>query len=172
MGRDSPNSTKGWPPMNPSDDLEPLAQRLATWRPAPVPSGRDRILYEAGVAAGRRQARWQLAAIVLPLLVGSTGWIWHERTERHRVELALTERTPAPTVLTRHEPAPTPLLRPVVPPDPMSYLILSHRLNANVWDRFDPIEPHSGHVTPANQAVSRPILTPLSGRNPQEFADL
>ena len=158
--------------MNPSDDLEPLAHRLAAWKPAPVLSGRDRILYEAGVAAGRRQARRQMAAIVLPLLVGSTGWIWHERTERHRVELAMIAQSEPLPVQTLPATAPSPALdlEPPLAPGPSSYLVLSHRLASIGLDGLDPIEPRSESEVTGSRV--RPMLTPLSSRGFQDLTEL
>ncbi len=157
--------------MNPPDNLDPLSQRLAAWSPAPVRSGRDRILFEAGVAAGQRQTRRQMAAILIPLLVGSGGWIWHERTERQRVELVLIERSsgPSPTVTRTDGPAPRPIEQSVAAA-PFSYVALSQRVQADGLDFPHPVSPTSNpDRSPTRVGV---VLTPLSSRRVAELADL
>ena len=158
--------------MNPPTDLDPIAERLAAWTPASVPSGRDRILFEAGRTAGRRQARWPMAAVVLPLLVGATGWIWHERTERHQVEMALSKQPDVSAVPIRQEPTLASSLDPLTTPGPSSYLVLSRHLDPSKWDRFDPIEPRPEHAASKPRGGPRSVLTPLSSRHPREIADL
>ena len=160
-------------PDDHDDDLDPIARRLAAWTPAPARSGRDRILYEAGVAAGRRQARWQQVAVAVPLLIGSTGWIRLERAERNRLELALAARSAPP------QPVPTtapiirvPRLAATVAAEPMSYLALSHRLDAAGSHPLDPIDPDPDTSPSNSRGGTRSILTPLSSRRPAAVAEL
>ena len=162
--------------MNPEGDLAdadltPLARRLAGWTPSAVAAGRDRLLYEAGVAAGRRQAGRRWAAVVLALAVGGGGWTLHEQGVRSRLELALAKRSRA-----LEFPRPVRLLPPQVAPSspkplaPTSYLALSRHLDTLGMNAPEPAR--SVGIDPPFPARLGSILTPISARRPEDLADL
>lgn len=157
--------------MNPPDNLDALAHRLAAWTPTPVSSGRDRMLFEAGVATGRRQVRGRLAAAAVALIIGSGGWIWHERTERHRLELTLIQRTSAqiPTFAATPSLVKLPIVNPLTA-GPFSYVALRQRFLTNGPDLPNPVAfvPHADR-SPAHDG---PMLTPFSSRRATDLAEL
>ncbi len=160
------------PPDRPSpDDVSNLERRLAGWTPAPASSGRDRILFEAGVAAGRRQMRWPMAAVLVALAVWSGGWMFHERSERRILERALVERSQALEVaLAKRQVDRQPDLALPVAASPTSYLGWNHSLETS---GVDPPEtallPSSLAQFPASIG---PVLTPLNARSVGELVGL
>lgn len=156
----------------PRDELNDLERRLSGWAPAPPSSGRDRMLFEAGRAAARSEARVRLtaslAATLAAVSVGLGGWAVHERTRRQAAESALAERPrvrEAATVVEHPPDAP-----PIVEPGSASYLALTHRLATVGLDGPEPSgSPPVAAPRPAGQG--RP-LTPLSTRRPEGLMDL
>ncbi len=79
------------------DELNALASRLAGWRPAEPELPADRMLFAAGLAAGRASQRrwpWQAACAALALVAAGTG-LWGLSEHRDRVALARTFHEPA-----------------------------------------------------------------------------
>ena len=162
--------------MNPHDqpspeELDRLARRLASWTPSAPSSGRDRVLFAAGVAAGRRQARRRAAVVVAALAIGSGAGIVHEHRAKTRLEVALAGRSPAAERVSA-DPRPGPLPRPnltTTRPAPSSYLALSHRYSDEPG-----LGPPADLVAPrrTSPAPIGPILTPLSSRRFAETSDL
>ncbi len=152
----------------PPDNQTELEQRLASWLPSPVASGRDRLLFEAGVAAGRRQTRRQAVVVVAALAIGSGAWIIHEHRTSSRLETALAERSSAvEQVPADHHPIPRPNLV-TTSAAPSSYLALSHSYGGDDG-QLDPVEPVAAQqIVPA---PDEPVLTPLSSRRAGEILE-
>ena len=163
--------------MNPPDPLAPtdLERRLAGWAPAPPAAGRDRVLYEAGVAAGRRAARRRHAALALILAVAPAAWAAREHAARARLEVALAEQARALALAEQArasapaQPAGLPAATPRRPA-PGSYLILNRRLvgGGGYGDPAGPVPP-GARLFPA---PGGPTLTPLTARRLGDAVDL
>jgi hypothetical protein len=130
-------------------DLTALEQRLASWQPAAGTLDRDRMLYDAGRAAGDARARyWRLATAALLLVSLGLGgltmqqrsWLGrerarltHEQGRRLELETALAALSDA----SRASPlaaAPVVDVPPIGPPAPGSYLALTARLADGIGD--------------------------------------
>lgn len=113
------------------DELNDLERRLAAWRPSSGGLDRGRMLYEAGRAAARAEARRSavgLAGLALILASAAAGLGAGWATERRRgldLEVALAAATAPrpPIILAAPLPAPAP-----EPPGPTSYLALTRRI--------------------------------------------
>ncbi|OJW07999.1 MAG: hypothetical protein BGO49_20630 [Planctomycetales bacterium 71-10] len=113
------------------DDLSDLERRLAGWRPSAVGLDRGRMLYEAGRAAARAEARRAAVGLAgLALILASAaaglgaGWAM-ERRRGFDLEVALAAATAPrpPAALAAPPPGPPP-----EPPGPTSYLALTRRI--------------------------------------------
>ena len=148
------------PDRFPQDDLSKLERRLAGWTPTAARSGRDRILFEAGVAAGRRQMRWPMASVLVTLAVGSGGWTFYEHSERKILERALVERSQTLEVaLAKRQVDRQPPLSPPVTGSPTSDLGWSHSFETSGGEQPETTLSPSSTQFPASIG---PVLTPLS----------
>jgi hypothetical protein len=114
----------------PEGDLTDLERRLTLWRPAPVVLDRDRMLFEAGRAAGRSEARLRaglLSTAALALVAAGLGVpLVRERAQRHALEVRIARQSIAAPAPSMPEPAPPPIA--IEPFAPESYLALTHRM--------------------------------------------
>ena len=163
------NTPDRLPPDDPATDLE---RRLLGWKPAPMTAspGRDRMIFEAGVALGQRRASIQAAGLAAVLLLGAGGWIITERAERVHLESALAERSADldRALATRRIPRlpdPGP-----IESAPLSYAALSHPLGDPDFTLPDPVI--ASPLPQRSIGPADPVLTPLSGRHDAELADL
>jgi hypothetical protein len=158
----------------PEGELTELERRLSAWTPSVAALGRDRLLFEAGRASARSEARAWLstatAAGLAALAIGLGGWAVREHARRTALELALAERSRALEVANarRRPPAPPPI--PVDTPAPESYLVLSRRLATEGLDEPEP--PSSPPSRERGPATPDRSLTPLSVRRPGGLMDL
>jgi hypothetical protein len=154
------------PGFDPADALDEPNPPLARLRPIAAGPSRDRMLYEAGRAAGRRDARRRhlavLSVMVCAALAGSGSLLVRERSRRLAVERALAALTTQPSTPTVAPLAPEPI---VISPD--SYLALSRRIEpgglAELAPRIEPIRPDvaaesPGPITPVRGWTERGIL--------------
>ena len=135
-------------------DLSETEERLAAWRPVSAPADRDRMLFEAGRAAGRADARGRaglaLAACLALVSAGLGARLEQERPRRLALETQVVQRTrgnPAPAVAPVSEPA------AVLAPD--SYLVLTHRWHAAGLDEA----PTPRSNTPPDEPAAGPEPT-------------
>jgi len=160
------------------NELNAMERRLATWRPVIGALDRDRMLYEAGRAAARADARvqsWRLATAALILIgVGLGGLLAHERSQRQTLEVAIAAwvdaRQPAGEIVSpefREIPA-------IEPFAPDSYFALTSRFARGNRDLSSPdvdfeAEPHR----PATGPLERlPQPRPLQPGDVQRVLDL
>jgi hypothetical protein len=171
------------------DDMNALEHRLAAWRPAAGALDRDRMLYEAGSAAARAEARvrpWRLATAALAvvalglfgLLVHHRSLLAHERSllaqERSRPRVrgtVLAAGTEASGPSHSAPGAPAPALEPL---PPTSYFAMASRLSKGIEDPSPPdfqSQPASRGPAPGPvEAIPRP--GPLQLRDVQRVLDL
>jgi hypothetical protein len=162
-------------------DLRALEARAAAWRPSRGALDRDRMLFEAGHAAARAEARawsWRLATAALALVsAGLGGALVQERTMRRALEVKAAYTAPAiPSAASRalaaspHETS-TPALEP---PGPSSYFALTVRLDQGLRDLsspdldFEP-EPHRPMRGPSGTDSDPGSVRPLDTQHVLEF---
>ena len=163
------NTPDRLPPDEPATDLE---RRLLGWKPAPMPAatGRDRMIFEGGVAAGQRRVSVRAMGLAAVLLLGAGGWISTERAARTRLEVALAERSAALDRALAVRQIPQQLDLGPIELAPLSYAALSHRLIDPDFTLPDLVVPSPGS---ARSAVPvGPVLTPISSRRGVEWSDL
>jgi hypothetical protein len=84
-----------------NDDLSDLERSLSGWRPDAEGLDAERMLFAAGLAAGKRGRRWLLwPAFCLFLAIQATGlgvWALAERAERQALASRLREGGPGPS---------------------------------------------------------------------------
>src|SRR5262249_39292774 len=131
-------------------DLTAMERRLAGWRPSTGALDRDRMLYDAGRAAGAAGrprlligAALSLSLAILALsaslayqnsaLARERALLAQERTHRQHLEMALAARTLPP----QSSPSP-PAPEATEPPAPSSYLAMMARLTAGADDPVSP----------------------------------
>lgn len=153
---------------DPATDLE---RRLLGWKPAPSTNGRDRMMFEAGVAAGQRRASARAAGLAAVLILGAGGWIGTERAARTRLEVALAERTHALEVARAHQPAqPGPARDRPIPPAPASDLVVRYGVRDGMGDPTEPAPgPPGVNLFPTGGG---PVLTPRSARRVGDAVEL
>ncbi len=126
-------------PGIPAESLDPLADRLRAWQPAtPVDIDRDRLIFEAGRAAGIAETRrayrgrfWPLATAA-SLLMATAGFLLARQQGREQGRRPETvESVAIPSIL-----QPTAELPPIEPVDPNSYLALARRIADGHLDPF------------------------------------
>jgi hypothetical protein len=114
----------------PEGDLTDLERRLTRWRPVAEDLNRDRMLFEAGRAAGRTEFRaWTglASSAALALVAAGLGVLLvGERAQRQALEVRIAQRAGAATAPSLQEPTPPPIVERPLSPD--SYLALTHRL--------------------------------------------
>lgn len=145
----------------PADDLNALADRLRGWQPSAGGLDRDRLIFEAGRAAGLAEARtsfhkrfWPLAMAASLLL--AAGFFMTRQPER--VEVAKAPQPPGPAVE----------IPPIPPTDPNSYLALSRQIAAG---GLDPIRHDPARTAPdPSISVDRP--SPLRARDLDRLLNL
>jgi hypothetical protein len=146
----------------PADDLNALADRLRGWQPSTGGLDRDRLIFEAGRAAGLAEARasfhrrfWPLAMAASLLL--ATGLFM----TRHPEPVEVAEVSPQP-------PRPIVVSPPIPPIDPNSYLALTRQIAAGGLDpiRRDSPRPESD----PSISVDRP--PPLRARDIDRLLNL
>jgi hypothetical protein len=145
----------------PEQDPTGFERRLASWLPAATALDRDRMLFQAGRASARVEARgkvWPSTALGLALLlVGLGGLFGRERARRLALEMVVAAR---PLAQTPDVAATSP--RIVLPsprverPDPSSYFVLTTRLAAGDMD-FPPVTRESHTERPAGRAAPTPL---------------
>lgn len=160
--------------MNPPADRSPLERRLAAWQPAPPAStsGRDRLLYQAGLAAGRREARWRSAALAAAVGLIMSAWSLRERAERRRLEPDLAARSPAAPAPPRPESALAAAPPDLVLPELSSLPMQGQHLRSTGSGRFDRSGSRPGPARASSRGQTGPVLTPFSSRRAAEIADL
>lgn len=130
----------------PADDLNALADRLRGWKPSAGALAHDRLIFEAGRAAGLAEARnsfrrrfWPPAMAASLLLAAGLFMTRHP----DRVEVAQVPQPPRPVVESP----------PIPPLDPNSYLALSRQIAAGglVPVRHDPARSESDPSTSADR---------------------
>jgi hypothetical protein len=156
----------------PEQDPPGFERRLASWLPAAPALNRDRMLFEAGRASARAEAKgkvWPAAASGLALLLlGLGGLFVRERSQRLALETVLATRPPAEApVLAATTPRvalPSPIIEP---PGPSSYFVLTLRLAAGDLD-FPPVARQSS----SERAPSGTRPPPLRPRGFERALDL
>ena len=126
---------------DPEADLTGLEEALARLRPSPIPLNRDRLLFEAGRAAGRAERRgWArgIAAAFALAALGLGGLLARERGERRDLEVKIASPDARAPSSPRVPPA-TVDDRPTGPAGPNSYLALTRHLATGGFDTM-PIE--------------------------------
>ena len=125
-------------PQTPDHDDSDFESRLARLRPAPVAIDRDRMIFEAGRAAGRADRRtWPglaLAAGLGLIACGLGGLLARERAARTDLETRVAALAPAPTPIAR-----APILLDPGPParlDPNSHFALTRLILDRGLDDF------------------------------------
>jgi hypothetical protein len=136
----------------PEQDPTRFERRLASWLPAATALDRDRMLFEAGRASARAEARgkvWPFAALGLALLlVGLGGLFARERSQRIGLETLLAAHPPAQAPVLAATPPRVALPNPIVEwPDPSSYFVLTTRLGSGDMD-FPPVSRESNTERP------------------------
>jgi hypothetical protein len=144
------------------DQPTELEQRLAGWLPAAPALVRDQMLFEAGRASARAEARgklWPCTALGLAiLLVGMGGLFVHERSQR----LALAARTTGPSVEIAVMPPRGMLPAPSDErPGPNSYFVLS-RLSSEDLESPPASSRPGAEPVPERTGPQRPALGPRS----------
>lgn len=148
--------TPGFDPAEPLDEPNTPLTRL---RPIAADLSRDRMLYEAGRAAGRRAAgRRDLAVLSVMLcaaIAGSGGLVIRERSGRLAAERELAATRKEPSLPTAAPLRPEPI---VISPD--SYLALSRQIEpgglAELTPPAESIRPGAGGASPGP-------ITPVRG---------
>jgi hypothetical protein len=158
----------------PDKDSTGFERRLAAWLPAATVLDRDRMLFEAGRAAARAEARvkvWPSAALALAmLLMGLIGLFARERSRRLALETVLAARHPAQAPVFAAMPPRVALPGPSKErPDPSSYFVLTTRLASGEMD-FPPVSHESNTERPP--ARSGPPPPPLRPRGFERMLDL
>src|SRR4051812_17836107 len=148
---------------DPADSLNDMERRLRSWQPSGGGLDRDRMLFEAGLAAARRPVgasrgawAWRLATAAAVLVAVGLGLAWRaERTQRQVLEPTLAARTPGPAdhELATARPAP-----PTEPSstgiDPSSYLALARSTDPQA-DPSLPGPPGDGKAAPRGRHDGR-----------------
>jgi hypothetical protein len=145
----------------PADDLNTLADRLRGWQPSAGGLDRDRLIFEAGRAAGLAEARvsfhkrfWPLACAASLLL--AAGFFMTRQPER--VEVAEAPQPIRPIVEGL----------PISPIDPNSYLALSRQIAA---DGLDPIRRDPAR-SESDPSISADRPSPLRARDLDRLLNL
>lgn len=161
----------------PQDELNETERRLAGWSPAAPMLNRDRMLFEAGRAAARTEARGRLAMIVAAdfavLAIAIGVWALREDAARKRLELALAEHSQLLNAVSATQvaaPVPGPVPPAVPAPARDSYLALTHRLANDGLDETVTAPPRS--IQDEHPASPRRTPTPLNSRTPGDSIDL
>lgn len=153
--------------MNAGEDQPTeLEQRLAAWLPIAPALDRDQMLFEAGRASARAEARsraWPCTALGLAiLLVGLGGLFARERSQRLALENTLAARTTSPPAELAVMPP-----RDVLPapsderPGPNSYFVLSRLSSEDLESPLVSPKP-SAEPAPERTGPRRPTLGPRS----------
>jgi hypothetical protein len=146
-------------------------QTLARLRPVSGGLNRDRVLFEAGRAAGRTEARHRLliatSASLLVALIGSGGLFVRERAHRLSLELELAARLNEQT--SRPAGVVQPELLPPADISPNSYLALSRHIQPGGLD--EPSPPFGG-AGPGYPIKNSAPIVPLGIRDTQRALDL
>jgi hypothetical protein len=158
----------------PEQDPTRFERRLATWLPAATALDRDRMLFEAGRASARAEARgkvWPFAALGLALLlVGLGGLFARERSQRIALETVLAANRPAQESVLAATPPRVALPNPIMErPDPSSYFVLTTRLGSGDVD-FPPVSRESSTERPPSGTGPPPL--PLRLRSVVRVLDL
>jgi hypothetical protein len=170
-----------------ADDLNALEARLAGWRPSAgaLESNRDRLIYQAGYAAGRAENRinvWRLAtAAFLLISAGLSALVVRERVLRtrehtHRSSLEMADRKSVPVLAPAVTSARDDDRQPTKaePFAPGSYFALTARMAQGDGDLFSPdaeIKPQSPRLAP-NPADKPTFPGPLRVRDVERVLDL
>jgi hypothetical protein len=149
----------------PENDPTGFERRLAAWLPAPTALDRDRMLFDAGRASARAEARgrvWTSAAVVLTLLLVGMGTLFARERSRCLALQTMLAARPAAAGPTLAEAPPQVALpaRSAERPGPNSYLVLTMRLGSGELD-IPPASPvrNAAH-TPDKTGPQRPPLRP------------
>ena len=142
-------------------DPSEFERRLASWLPAVTALDRDRMLFDAGRASARADARgklWASAAVGLALLLAGLGVLFaRERSQRLALERILAAGPPvqAPMLAATPMRVAVPASSGAARPDPSSYFVLTTRLASGTLD-FPPasLAPNAGH--PPGSTRSQP----------------
>jgi len=140
------------------ENLNALADRLRGWQPSSGGLDRDRLIFEAGRAAGLAEARttyrkrfWPMAmATAASLLVAASVLLTRnpERKETpERIEMAK---------IPQHS-QPLPETAPITPVDPNSYLALARRIADGILDPAPTDRVRSGSDLPNPVDHSTPL---------------
>jgi hypothetical protein len=159
------------PEPAPAREINELEATLAQLRPVAGALSRDRMLFEAGRASARFEARHRFlmatSASLLIALIGAGGLLVHERTRRHGLEMELGAPNAEPTAAAADAVQPELLPRSEI--SPSSYLALSRHIQPGGLDEPSPVVERSGPGRPA--ADSAPIV-PIRIRDTQRALDL
>jgi hypothetical protein len=162
------------PNFDPDQAMSDLERPLRGLHPLAPALSRDRMLFEAGRAAGRAQGRnRRLAATstLAALVVGLGGLLAREHTQRQSLERALAARVTeqVPTVVAAKPVPPTVVVAASEPPEvsPYSYLAMSRRAQSGHLDDWTPLPVNSPSRGDAERGVR-----PLSVRDLREALDL
>lgn len=140
-----------------ADDLNDLEQRLSAWRPAGDGIDVSAMLFAAGRASARAEARrwaWPALAASLALLAaGLAGWAASERAER--IALASQLRLPVAPPLPADSPA---WQEPAITEEPAAdnYLSVMQRALEGGFD------DHPARADPSREPRTTPTPTPNS----------
>lgn len=138
--------------MNPSPDpkLSALGNRLARLQPAGTALDRDRMLFEAGRAAGasaQRLALWRASVALLMLGIVGFGTAWWSECGQRRHFQELAEAASGQSTTPRHHELDEPPTRLIVAHiDPNSYLALRQLISDGLSEPTRPPGPRQGNT--------------------------
>jgi hypothetical protein len=159
------------PEPGPAREMNELEATLARLRPVAGALSRDRMLFEAGRASARFEARHRFliatSASLLIALIGTGGLLLRERTRRHGLEMELGARNYELTAPPADAVQPELLPRSEI--SPSSYLALSRHIQPAGLDELIPVVEGDGPGQPATD--SAPIV-PIRIRDTQRALDL
>lgn len=143
--------------------LSELERPLEGLCPAPLAaSARDRMLFEAGRAAGEsRRRRWAATAAALAAVsVGLGGLLAREREQRRGLEVLLAERDRAPAAPVEVAPTSPDTVVAVAEVSPDSYRALSLRISNGGLDELASSAPRQ-----SPSGAPAPPMIPLRARD-------
>jgi|GEM_PF-6731167 len=151
--------------------MNDLEWPLAGLRPVLGTLNRDRMLYEAGRASARGEARDRLlmaaSALLLVASLGLGGLLVQERARRQALEVALAARDQE--AIPPSEKLVLPKSSPVVEIAPTSYLALSRHIQPGGLDEVDPPIEDAGQGDSAEGSESKMPIRVRDARGILDF---